>query len=85
MTYDRAIEVACVAHEEAAAVSHGLTSSPLRGEGTHSPEVRVDAAWLEWFGDGLALPCREDYLRNWVATRGGLWSERANGSGWGST
>ena len=40
MTYGRAIEGACSWREAHAAVSHGLTSSPPRGEGTSS-------AWWE--------------------------------------
>jgi hypothetical protein len=36
MTYDRAIEDVLVDRQQDAAVSHGLTSSPQRGEGAAS-------------------------------------------------
>ena len=53
MTYDRAVEVVRVVHNEFVIVSHGLTSSPLRGRGCErrSRMVALDASsatLLEW-------------------------------------
>src|SRR6476661_2996120 len=47
MTYDRAIDVACDVSARGASVSHGLTSSPPRGEGEANGQSKVKPARSE--------------------------------------